>query len=97
MHLIDYIGHSDYFPKSLWDGSRLEVYASSYITTHYDLFTKLCNNEKPITDGIQIIYNNNEKVIPKNHKIVSAHTAFLKNPELVFRHRRSTKFFSTIQ
>jgi len=96
MHLMDYIGHPRFLPKSEWDGSILEVYASSYITTHYDLYTRLYNNEELIENSVSVISNTDKKVIPKNHKILNPHVAFLKNPELVFRHFRNTKFFEKL-
>jgi hypothetical protein len=94
MHLIDYIGRPEYFPKSQWDGSPLEVYASSYITTHYDLFTRLYNNEPIIKESIVFINDVDKKIVPKNHKILDSNIAFFKNPELVFRHVKNTKFIT---
>jgi hypothetical protein len=95
MHLIDYIGHPTYFPKSVWDGSLLEVYAASYITTHYDLFTRLYSNQPIIKESVPFIKDLDKKIIPKNHKILDPSVAFLKNPELVFRHVKGTKFINT--
>ena len=89
-HLLDYIGQTEYMPRCPFDGKVLDIYSAGYITNHYLLYNRLCNNLPVHGHSVARILGKNIKLLDKEY-VFAPKYFFHLNKSMILKHNTISK------